>query len=340
MLMPPTQKPKNTVELVIGGDIMLSRGIGRWAKNQGYDRIFTGENFHPLHQFSCFKKGECLLVFNLESPFSEKDNDQAQWWFRFRSNPANIQTLLDLKEDNQLLLSLANNHTNNAWGAGIQLTRALLDQHKIHHIGAGENTQEARMIKKITKNWINLCFWAYSYDGNSNYYGGIPLARNPLQKEIILEDLQIMQQHSCDTKILMLHRGAEYRIDPNKTQTQLAHTLIENGADIILGGHSHIPGKIEFYQGKPIFYSFGNFIFDQDRGKKATSRDFDYTYDYELNRKTVATYIPLLAQITLIKKQTWIHISSPILKMARINKGIFSPLDEQTLSGILSTLQK
>ncbi|MDO4713515.1 MAG: CapA family protein [bacterium] len=113
-----------------------------------------------------------------------------------------------------------------------------------------------------------------------------------------------MQTQNCDSNILLLHWGAEYRIQPNKQQTQLAHTLIEHGADIILGGHSHIPGAIEFYQGKPIFYSFGNFIFDQDRGKKATGKNFDYTYDYELNRKTVATYIPLLAQITLTKSQT------------------------------------
>ncbi|MDO4713513.1 MAG: hypothetical protein Q4B28_02450 [bacterium] len=72
------EKPLPQVDLVIGGDIMLSRGIGRWAKKEGYDRIFTGENFHPLRQFDCFETGECLLVFNLESPFSKQDNDQPQ----------------------------------------------------------------------------------------------------------------------------------------------------------------------------------------------------------------------------------------------------------------------
>lgn len=55
---------------------MLSRGIGRRAKKEGYDRIFSGVNYNPLAQFSCYASGDCLLYFNLESMFSSKDNDQ------------------------------------------------------------------------------------------------------------------------------------------------------------------------------------------------------------------------------------------------------------------------
>lgn len=55
-----------------------------------------------------------------------QDNDQPKGGFLFRSNIANLQTLLDLKGKNQLLLSLANNHTSNAGGVGIELTREIL----------------------------------------------------------------------------------------------------------------------------------------------------------------------------------------------------------------------
>jgi poly-gamma-glutamate synthesis protein (capsule biosynthesis protein) len=72
-----------------------------------------------------------------------------------------------------------------------------------------------------------------------------------------------MKKMNCDVKILSLHRGAEYRLSPNQRQKELAHSLIDNGADLILGGHSHIPGEYERYNGKYIFYSLGNFIFDQ-----------------------------------------------------------------------------
>ena len=53
--------------------------------------------------------------------------------------------------------------------------------------------------------------------------------------------LQEMQEKGCELKILGLHRGAEYRFQPNKKQIELAHQLIDAGADVILGGHSHIP---------------------------------------------------------------------------------------------------
>lgn len=119
---------------------MLSRGIGRWAKQKGYDYIFTGQNYHPLKQFPCYASGDCLLYFNLESMFSAKDNDQPKGGFLFRAHTGNIQTLLDLQGKNQLLLSLSNNHTNNAGAQGVALTRQWLGQHQIGFFGAGNTT--------------------------------------------------------------------------------------------------------------------------------------------------------------------------------------------------------
>lgn len=55
--------------------------------------------------------------------FSARDNDQPKAGFIFRANTGNIQALLDLQKKNELILSLSNNHTNNAGGAGVELTR-------------------------------------------------------------------------------------------------------------------------------------------------------------------------------------------------------------------------
>lgn len=142
----------------------------------------------------------------------------------------------------------------------------------------------------------------------------------------------------CDVKVLLLHWGREYRINPVQSQIDLAHTLIDHGADVIIGGHSHVPGKIEIYKGKPILYSMGNFLFDQDWGKKAKGNEFDYIYDYQLARKTVPTYIPLLVSLTIQKTTTGIQILSPQIKMARLDSGIFSALDGDTYSGVLDVL--
>jgi poly-gamma-glutamate capsule biosynthesis protein CapA/YwtB (metallophosphatase superfamily) len=110
-----------------------------------------------------------------------------------------------------------------------------------------------------------------------------------------------MKRLNCDVKALILHRGAEYKISPLPRQRTLAQELIDNGADVIIGGHSHIPGEFEKYKGKYIFYSLGNFIFDQGRGKTAKGAEFDYIYDYELSRKTTPTYISLLVGLQLQK---------------------------------------
>jgi bacterial capsule synthesis protein len=110
---------------------MLARGIDFWAKKEGYDRIFTGDNYNPFHQFPCYLSGECILFANLESQFSKKANEKVENTFLFRANTGSIKTLLDIQGGNQLLLSLANNHTSNAGGEGVRTTRATLHQHGI-----------------------------------------------------------------------------------------------------------------------------------------------------------------------------------------------------------------
>ena len=337
-LFPSHLSQKNSISLIVGWDIMLSRGIWRWAKREGYDRTFSNNGFNPLSQFSSYNSWSALLFFNLESPFSPVDNDKPKGWFLFRANSGNIQILKDIRANNTLLLSLANNHTNNAWGLGIQFSRELLKSANIPNFWAWNSTEEAEKILKINKNWLNLCFQAYSYDGSFYKKQKIPLTRNPLEKNRILSDLSKMQKLNCDLKILSLHRGSEYHIYPTKQQKELAHAFIDHGADLIIGNHSHIPWEREIYKDKPIFYSLGNFLFDQDRGKKSTGGKFDYIRDFDRKKLTVPTYIPLLAELKLSKSNTWINISLPHFKSAEIWKGKYKHLNPQTLYGILEKI--
>lgn len=337
-LFPSHLSQENSISLIVGWDIMLSRGIWRWAKREGYDRTFSNNGFNPLSQFSSYNSWSTLLFFNLESPFSPVDNDKPKGWFLFRANSGNIQILKDIRADNTLLLSLANNHTNNAWGLGIQFSRELLKSANIPNFWAWNSTEEAEKILKINKNWLNLCFQAYSYDGSFYKKQKIPLTRNPLEKNRILSDLSKMQKLNCDLKILSLHRGSEYHIYPTKQQKELAHAFIDHGADLIIGNHSHIPWEREIYKDKPIFYSLGNFLFDQDRGKKSTGGKFDYIRDFDRKKLTVPTYIPLLAELKLSKSNTWINISLPHFKSAEIWKGKYKHLNPQTLYGILEKI--
>lgn len=158
----------------------------------------------------------------------------------------------------------------------------------------------------------------------------------------MLQDLAIMkEQYECDIKALMLHRWAEYHLNPNKTQINQAHTLIDNWADIIIGWHSHIPWKIEVYSGKYIFYSLWNALFDQDRGMNAGAQNWmDKIYDNVLWKNTVPTYIALLPEIKIEKVYTNKTTTITLEKIhgARIEKGVYTWLDDKTLENIIEKI--
>ena len=63
--------------------------------------------------------------------------------------------------------------------------------------------------------------------------------------------------------MLFAHWGNEYQLVPTERQIKLAHSFIDAGADLIIGSHPHVVEPVEIYNNKAIFYSLGNFIFDQ-----------------------------------------------------------------------------
>ena len=84
----------------------------------------------------------------------------------------------------------------------------------------------------------------------------------------------------ADLVIVCPHWGVEYAVKPSREQVDLAHQMIDAGADIIVGSHPHVVQPVEKYHDRWIAYSLGNFIFDQKspnthRGLllKATVRD-------------------------------------------------------------------
>ncbi len=80
---------------------------------------------------------------------------------------------------------------------------------------------------------------------------------------IKVEDRVKNLKAATDVVIVNIHWGREYEHDYTKTQKNIAHALVDAGADAIIGHHPHVVQGMETYHGKPIFYSLGNFIFDQ-----------------------------------------------------------------------------
>ena len=331
----------NPTYLVAWWDIMLSRNIGYYNKQQWYDRIFKKWNYNPLNNFTDCKSWNCLLFLNLESLFYEPDNDTLERSFTFRSNPKNIETLLQYKEDKPLLLTLTNNHFINWWFQWFTTTKQILSDNNIPYIWAWFTQEESRQIFTRESNWINFCFWSYSYDWRSTKVLWWNVTRNEIDENKIKSDIQKMRDMKCDIKIISLHRWNEYKYSPNTQQKKLAHSLIDSWADLILWGHSHIPWEFELYNWKYIFYSLWNFLFDQDRWKTAKWKEFDYFYDADLQRKNVPTYISMLIWLKFTKNlKKSITITLDNMDFSSTTSWIFTGVSEETSNNLLAIIDK
>lgn len=265
------------------GDVMLSRSVGAMTKTHGTEYIT--QNFHP---FARAKKNDFLFL-NLESPFSKYDRDIHRPSFTFASNVRNIKILSWLTDPGIGIISLANNHILNAGFEGLETTITLLDEAKILYTWISK--WERVKFLEIEKNSKKFCFWAYTYDGQKyfNKKTGETWWVNSL--EDAKKDIFEMRKANCNEKIFSLHWGREYKVEPTEKQKRLAYFLVDNGATMIIGAHSHILWKKEQYKGKWIFYSLGNAIFDQEWGRDGCEKSMDCIFDEKLWKQVVPTYI-------------------------------------------------
>ena len=90
-------------------------------------------------------------------------------------------------------------------------------------------------------------------------------------RTIPTKEIKALREAGCNYIIYACHFGKEYSETHNKLQTQIAHAIIDAGADMVVGTHPHVVQGIEIYNGKPIFYSLGNFVF----GGNLTPTDYD-----------------------------------------------------------------
>ena len=85
----------------------------------------------------------------------------------------------------------------------------------------------------------------------------------PMTTKRVAADIKAAREDGADVVIVFPHWGTEYQYDPFSGQQAQAHDIIDAGADMIIGNHAHYAAAMEVYEGKPIWYALGNFVFDQ-----------------------------------------------------------------------------
>lgn len=242
------------VSLAVVGDISYSRGV-EWVVEKQKDANY------PFSKVRDYLQNADLVFGNLETPITPGERIP-NFSMLFRSDPGTEQAL---KLAGVSVVSLANNHTPNFGGKGLKDTIKYLDAAGINHAGAGSDGQEANQPAFLEAKGLKFAFLAYNdndvvppgYEA-ADGRPGTAFMRTDIMAEAVKEAKQ-----KADFVIVSMHSGTEYVPRPNLSQTNFAHAAIDAGAEMVIGHHPHVVQTMEKYRGKYIFYSLGNFIFDQ-----------------------------------------------------------------------------
>ncbi len=248
------QQQPTTVTFLAFGDISLSRSIAATIQ-------IKKDPLYPFHNIVDLLKSSDFNFANLESPFSKSDAFTAKNTLVFNAPKANVA---GLKEYNFAVLNLANNHAFDQGKDGIDITAEVLDNNGLLHMGTGETLEEAWTPAIIEKNGIKIAFIGASYSSVND--GGKTLNNYVARIEDVdrLTAQVSRLKSSVDFIVVTMHAGTEYTPKANQSQIDFARAAIDAGADIVIGAHPHWVQNKEIYKDKPIYYSLGNFIFDQD----------------------------------------------------------------------------
>ena len=172
-----------------------------------------------------------------------------------------------LKEAGFDLFLTANNHCLDRRAKAAKRTLDALDSLNVDHTGTFHSIAERDSLVPLVKdiNGFKVAFLNYTYGTNGiEPNDGIEVAM--IDKEKIKKEIDLAKEKGAEIIVVAMHWGIEYVLIENNVQRNLADFLVDNGADLIIGGHPHVvqPMKIvrNEKEGKDVLvvYSLGNFI--------------------------------------------------------------------------------
>ena len=258
-----------TINMSVIGDIMCHNSNYNDAYNSDTD---TYDFSYVFQDIAKYFENDDITIGNLETTFAGEEVGYSS--YPTFNTPEILAT--DLKELGLDVLATANNHSLDKGYVGIENTITELDNVGISHTGTynSQESSEQYLVKDV--NGINIAFLNYTYGTNGI---AIPSGReycvNLIDRDKIQSDLNnVKALGNVDLICVIIHWGTEYRLTPTDEQEELANFMFENGADIILGGHSHCLEPMEkrtitLEDGTTkdgfIVYSLGNFMSGQNK---------------------------------------------------------------------------
>jgi len=254
-----TFQENKKIKILFGGDLMMDRRVKKSVKEN-----FEGNYLKLFEKYLNYFNNFDYVVLNLEGPISNRGTKIGSK-YSFRMEPEIIEAL---KNANLKVFNLANNHIFDYGKEAFDDTLKILKENEFFFFGVGQDeiSAYAPLILEKYGNKVGIL-------GFSQFLEHLKAKNSPgiafLEEEIFERKIKEAKR-IVDILIVVFHWGNEYEIEPTENQKYFAHKAIDLGADLVVGHHPHVVQKIEKYKEKLIFYSLGNFTFDQDFSEQTT----------------------------------------------------------------------
>lgn len=275
-VMSPAEESPLIVRALFFGDLMLDRGVE--------STIARGVN--PFEFVTDFIRGGefDLVVANLEGPFAEEMECQNKP-YSFRFEPEYVSFLQSAGIN---AVSLSNNHTLDCFSFGLSETRRILSEASIDFFGGFTGEGGDVLYRDFEGNKVALL----GFDDTMKIQS-VETMRSAVEEASL----------RAEKVIVNIHWGEEYFREPTTRQREIASTLTLAGADIIIGHHPHVVEPAEALQGALVFYSLGNFVFDQLTRETQTG----YAVEIDLNLDTSNTEIEIHPYLIIGNQPTFLE---------------------------------
>lgn len=249
------EEPAVSEEAVLSfaGDVMFSDLVLSAYDQRGIQAIADGEMLSLMQESD-------LFILNEEFPFSLRGEAMEDKQYTFRTDPGYVKIFQELGAD---IVTVANNHSLDFGQDAFCDTLDTLKEAGITCIGGGYNITEAAAPAVCTVNGQTFAiFGATRVSPSYDWYAtdsqpGLFQTYDPAKLNAAIAEAE----KTCDHTIVFVHWGIERSEIPEEYQRNLAKGYIDAGADLIVGCHPHILQGFEYYNGVPIVYSLGNYLF-------------------------------------------------------------------------------
>lgn len=201
-----------------------------------------------------------IFMVNQEFPFTERGTRAEDKQYTFRLSHDRLHIMNEMGID---IVTMANNHILDFGPEGITDSIAALNKAGIKYVGVGENLDEAKNLeiievggRKIGFLGTSRVYMAADWAAGVNHPGVFSTYDPALPIEEIKKADELV-----DYLVVYVHWGVERETTPKDYQRTMGQQYIDAGADAVIGSHPHVLQPLEYYNGKPIMYSLGNFVF-------------------------------------------------------------------------------